>query len=135
MKLFADRVFVIINGFEVVEVEATDYSANKNLTPVDTMTRNKRSLGFRGGNLAIALNLTLAVESAKAQINLALADEAADISVGVEMGGDSFLFTQVVQNEISGTGTVGNATKSLALLAVDFTDENGRSRLSDLNLS
>jgi len=134
MKLFADRLFFIVNGFEVAEVESLDFSANKNLTPVDTMTRNKKSLGFRGGNLAVTCNVVLAVEADKAQINLALADPTADISIGVEMGGDSFLFTEVAQNEISGTGTVGNATKSLALLALDFTDENGRSRLADLGL-
>lgn len=134
MKLFADRMFIIVNGFELVEAESIDYTSNKNLTPVDTMTRNKKSLGFRGGNLAVSLNVTLAVEADKAQVNLALADPTADISIGVEQGGNSFLFTEVVQNEIAGTGTVGNSTVSLALLATDFTDENGGSRLSDIGL-
>ena len=134
MKLFADRMFIIVNGFELVEAESIDFTSNRNLTPVDTMTRNKKSLGFRGGNLAVSLNVTLAVEADVAQVNLALAEPTADISIGVEMGGDSFLFTEVVQNEISGTGSVGNATKSLALLATDFTDENGGSRLGDIGL-
>lgn len=134
MKLFADRMFIIVNGFELVEAESIDYSSNRNLTPVDTMTRNKKSLGFRGGNLAVSLNVTLAVEADKAQVNLALADPTADIAIGVEQGGNSFLFTEVVQNEISGTGSVGNSTVSLALLETDFTDENGGSRLGDIGL-
>lgn len=134
MKLFADRMFVTVNGFEILELESVDYSANQNLTPKETMTRNKRNLGFSAGNLAVTLNLTMAVEADKAQINLALADPTADINVGAEMGGDSFLFTGVAQNEISGTGSVGAASKTLALLALDFTDENGNSRLSDIGL-
>lgn len=134
MKLFADRAFVIINGFESTDIESIDFTASKNETPVDTMTRNKRSIGFRGGNLKVDLNLTFAVENAVAQLNLALADPTADISIGVEMGGDSFLFTEVSQNELSGTASVGAATKSLALQAIDFVDENGRTRLADIGL-
>ena len=51
------------------------------------------------------------------------------------MGGDKFTFVDVEQGEMSGTSSVGNATKTLNLEALDFLDEKGNSRLGDLSLS
>lgn len=134
-KLFADRAFVAINGFEILELENLDYTASENLTRVETMTRSRRSAGFRKGNKAVNLVLTLATEKDKAQINLALKDPANVASVVVEQGGDKYSFIDVEQSELSGTAAVGNATKTLNLEALDFVDEKGNSRLSDLSLA
>lgn len=133
-KIFADRIFVAINGFELVDLENVDWTFNPNLTRVETMTRNRRSAGFRKGNKAVSLVLTLATEREKAQINLALKNPANKATVVVEQGGDKFTFVDVEQGEMSGTGSVGNATKTLNLEALDFVDEKGNSRLGDLSL-
>ena len=133
-KLFADRAFVSVNGFELLELENLDFTINPNLTRVETMTRNRQSAGFRFGNKAISLVLTLAVERDKAQINLGLADPAKTVTIGMEMGGDKFTFTGIKQGELSGTASVGNATKTLNLEALNVIDEKGNSRLSDLSL-
>ena len=133
-KIFADRSFIAINGFELLEVENVDYTFNPNLTRVETMTRDRRSAGFRKGNKAVSLVLTLAVESDKAQINLALKDPSNKATVVLEMGGDKFTFVDVEQGEMSGTSSVGSATKTLNLEALDFVDEKGNSRLGDLSL-
>ncbi len=132
--LFADRAFVSMNGFEIAEIENIDYSFNPNLTRVETMTRSRKSAGFRKGNKAISLVLTLAIKNDEAQINLALKEPSNVLTVGVEMGGDKFAFIDVEQGEMSGTATVGTATKTLNLEALDFVDEKGQSRLSDLSL-
>lgn len=133
-QLFADRAFVAINGFEVLEVENVDWTFNPNLTRVETMTRNRRSAGFRKGNKAVSLVLTLATKIDVSQINLALKNESDQVTVSVEQGGDTFTFVDVEQGEMSGTASVGNATKTLNLEALDFVDENGNSRLGDLGL-
>lgn len=134
-KLFADRIFIAINGFEILEVENVDYTFNPNLTRVETMTRNRRSAGFRKGNKAVSLVITLATENDKAQINLGLKQPSSKATIVAEQGGDKFTFVDVEQGEMSGTASVGNSTKTLNFEALDFVDENGNSRLGDLSLS
>lgn len=134
-KLFADRIFVAMNGFELAEVENLDYTVSDNLTRVETMTRSRRSAGFRKGNKAINLVLTLATEKDKPQINIALKDPSSILTVVLEQGGDKFTFIDNEQSEMSGTASVGNSTKTLNLEALDFVDEKGNSRLSDLSLT
>ena len=51
-----------INGEEAGDIESLDYTVNENLTRVETMTRNRRSAGFRKGNMGINLNVTMAVQ-------------------------------------------------------------------------
>lgn len=133
-KIFADRAFLAINGFEILELENLDWTFNPNLTRVETMTRTRRSAGFRKGNKAVSLVLTLAQENDKAQINLALKNPANKATVVVEQGGDKYTFVDVEQGEMTGTANVGNATKTLNLEALDFIDERGNSRLGDLSL-
>lgn len=133
-KIFADRIFMAINGFEVLELETLDWSFNPNLTRVETMTRNRRSAGFRKGNKAVNLTATLANPNDIAGINLSLKDPSNVATIVLEQGADKFTFIDVEQGEMTGTGSVGNATKTLNLEALDFIDENGNSRLSDLSL-
>jgi hypothetical protein len=133
-KIYADRAFLEINGVEILDIESIDYDINENLTRVETMTRNRRSAGFRKGNKAINLSTTLAVETDRPQLNLALKDPAATMNLVIEMGGERLSFIDCEQSQQTGSGTVGNANKTLNLEAIDFVDENGRSRLSELQL-
>jgi len=134
-NIFADRMFIELNGIEVAEVETADYTINENLTRVETMTRNRRSAGFRKGNKSIQLNLTLAIENLVAQINLALKDPASTANFVVIMGGDRLSFIDLEQGQQTGTGSVGTANKTLNLEAIDVVDENSRSRLGDFALT
>ena len=133
-KFYADRMFLESGGNEIVDIETMDLTVNENLTRKETMTRSRRSAGFTKGNKAISMNVTLGVESDKAQINIALKDPAATLTLVAEIGGDRFSFIDVEQSQMTASGTVGTASKTLALEAIDFVDENGRSRLSDLGL-
>ena len=133
-NFYADRYFLESGGVEIADIESLDYTVNENLTRVDTMTRNRKSAGFRKGNKQISLNATLAIESDRAQLNFALKDPAATLNLVVEVGGERLSFLDCEQGQQTGTGTVGTATKTLNLEAVDFVDENGFSRLSNLGL-
>lgn len=134
-KIYADRIFLEINGNEVLDIESLDYDINENLTRVETMTRNRRSAGFRKGNKAISLTLTLAVEIDNPQINLALKDPATTANIVTEQGGERISFIDIEQEQQTATGSVGNTTKTLNLQALDYVDENGRSRLGELGLA
>ena len=133
-KFYADRMFLESGGNEVVDIETMDLTVNENLVRKETMTRSRRSAGFTKGNKAISMNVTLAVESDNPQINIALKDPASTLTLVAIIGGDRFSFIDVEQSQMTATGTVGTASKTLALEAIDFVDENGRSRLSDLGL-
>ncbi len=133
-KLYADRMFIEINGVEVLDVESVDYDVNENLTRKETMTRNRRSAGFTKGNKAISLTVVLAVETDNPQLNLALKNPESTANLVAEMGGERLSFIDIEQGQQTGTGNVGTANKTLNLEAIDFVDENGRSRLSDFGL-
>ena len=128
-------MFININGFEVAELENVDYDFNENVTRVETMTRDRRSAGFRKGNKGVSLTLLLAIENERPQINLALANPDNQITIGAEVGGEKLSFIDCIQTQMTGTGSVGNATKTLNIEALDFVDEKGNSRLSDLSLT
>lgn len=134
-KLYADRAFLEINGEEIADIEDIDYQVIENLTRVETMTRNRRSAGFRKGNLGIALTLGLAIEIDRPQLAMRLKAPNATANVVVEMGGERLSFKDVEQSQQSGNASVGNAKKTLQLEAIDFVDENGRSRMSDFGMS
>lgn len=133
-KFYADRIIVAINGVEQLDVESMDFNINENLTRVDTMTRNRRSAGYRKGNAAIQLTPVFAVAQDQAQINLALKDPTQEVTVIAEQGGDRFTFTGIEQGELAATGRPGESTKTLTLQAIDYVDENGQSRLGDIGL-
>lgn len=134
-RIFCDRAFLECNGEEIADVETVDYSVKENLTRVETMTRNRRSAGFRKGNMGISLTCGLAIEIDKVALAVRLKSPGAVANLVVEMGGERLSFKDVEQAEQSGTASVGNAKKTLQLEAIDFVDENGRSRLSDFGLT
>ena len=134
-KIYADRAFIEINGTEVADVESLDLTVSESLSRVETMTRNKRSAGFRKGNKVVNGSFTLAVESDRSQVNLGLKDPSSTANLAFTMGGERFSVIDVEEAEMSHSGSVGNATKTIRFEALDVVDENGRSRLADFGLS
>ena len=134
-KIYADRAFIEINGTELAGAENVDLNVNENLTRVDTMTRTKRAAGYRKGNLVVNGSFTLAVESDRPQVNLALKDPSLTANLAFIMGGERFSVIDVEQAEMSHSGTVGNATKTIRFEALDIVDDTGRSRASEFGLS
>jgi hypothetical protein len=133
-KLFADRAFVTVNGFELVHLKTADLEIDEALTVVDTMSRNHRSAGYKQGNKKISLTLELEVEALAAQFDLALANPTADIGVVWELGGERYIATGVRQASTSMKGAVGGGSKSIKLMALDVVNENGTSVNADISL-
>lgn len=127
MKLYADRAFLEVNGNEVADCISADCSASENLSRQSTMTKNYRDAGFKKGNRTVNLKLTLAITRKQAQIDLALADEDADVNVVFICGGERYIAKDCAQSNMNLTSSVGDASKSLDLEALDLVNENGNS--------
>lgn len=127
MKLYADRMFFEVNGNEAADVVSGEINSDESLQVVDTMTRNYRSAGYKKGNKKVTLKLELAIQRNRAQIDLALADEDAEVNVVAICGGERYIAKDVGQAAMGLRGNVGDASKSLDLLAIDLVNENGAS--------
>lgn len=133
-KLFADRMFVAINGFEVLHATSGSVKRNQNLQRVETMTRNLRTAGYRRGNLAIQISLELDIEQKRAQIDPSLGSDDTDITVVAECGGERYICKGVKESDMEMSGSVGQGTKRFSFEALDITNENGTSVNFDISL-
>lgn len=127
MKLYADRAFVEVNGNEVADLVSADCNADQALSVVDTMSKNYRSAGYKKGNLKVSLKLTMAITRKQAQIDMALADDEAEVNAVFICGGERYIAKDLAQSTMALTGSVGDASKSLDLMALDLVNENGNS--------
>lgn len=127
MKLYADRMFFEVNGNEVVDVVSGEINSDESLQVVDTMTSNYRSAGYKKGNKKVSLKLELAMTRKESQIDLALADEEAEVNVVAICGGERYIAKDVGQASMGMRASVGDASKSLDLMALDLVNENGTS--------
>lgn len=134
MKLFADRAFVAINGFEALYVKSADLESSESLQRVETMTRNRRTAGYRYGNKSVQLSLELEIERDKAQLDMALAKDTDDIQVVFICGGERYSAVGVRQSSMGVRGSVGDASKSIKLEALDLVNENGTSVNASISL-
>jgi hypothetical protein len=133
-KLFADRMFLTINGFEAMHVKSANIRRNQSLSRVETMTRNKRTAGYKRGNLGVQCSFELDIEAQKAQLDLALADPTADIGLVAECGGERYTVTGLAESSMDIRGSVGDASKSIECEALDIVNENGSSVNVDISL-
>jgi hypothetical protein len=133
-KLFADRAFLTINGFEALHVKSSNLQCSENMARVSTMTRNRRDAGFKFGNRSIQITAELEIEADRAQIDLALAKGTVDIGLVYECGGERYTATGIRQGSFSLQGSVGEGSKSLNLEALDLVNENGSSVNTDISL-
>jgi len=133
-KLFADRAFITINGFETAHVKTSNLKSSESLSRVSTMTRNRRDPGYKRGNKSIQISLTLEIEQQKAQIDLAIADPTADVQLVYECGAERYNALGLAQSEMTLDGSVGDANKQITLEALDLVNENGTSVNADISL-
>lgn len=127
MKEYADRAFVTINGLAVADLQTANFTRTQNLTRVETMTRNKRSAGFKKGNLGLTGSLEVAIKKLVAAIDLAIIDPAKEVNLVFEVGGDRYTIKDLAESDMSMTGSVGDASKSINWEAIDIVNENGQS--------
>ena len=133
-KLFADRAFITINGFEAMHVKSANLKISEALARVETMTRNRRTAGYKRGNKSIQLSVTLDIEAKKAQIDAAIADPTAEINCVFEVGGERYNATGLAVSDTSLDGSVGDSSKSINFEALDVVNENGTAVNVDISL-
>ncbi len=125
--MFADRGFLEINGVFITHLTTATVSVNQNLSRVSTMTRNRRDAGYAKGNLGVQLSLELAIERLRPQIDLALADDDAELTAVFEVGGERYTVLGLAVSDTSVTASVGSTSKSMNLEGLDVVNENGNS--------
>lgn len=127
MQKFADRAFVVVNGFEVAFLKSASVNVNLGLSRADHMTRDYRSSGFKHGNKQIQVSLEKDIEFNRAQIDLSIADQSAEVNLVFICGGERFTVKDLAQSDWSINGSVGDASKSSSYEAIDIVNENGES--------
>lgn len=132
-QLFSDRGFITINGVEAMHVKNISVSKDEGLQVVNTMTRNRRSAGFKKGNLSVSGSLEFDIPADKAQLDLAF-NYGNDINVVFEFGGERHQAIGLEQSSAALSGSVGDSSKSISFLALDLVNENGPAVNSGIGL-
>jgi len=136
--LYADRMFLSINGVELTDVESASVKKTDGTKTVPTMSRNRRNKGFVKGNREIDLNVVVAVQNKLASPKLEDIDyENQSVALTVEHGGDRYTFTDIeyVDDDQSASGVGAEGKKSFNLKALDYIDQIGNSVLFPSSLS
>lgn len=134
MQRFADRGFVSINGVEVEDLVSANVTRGTGLQRKSTMTRSGRDAGYSSGNISVQVALELAVQKKKAQIDLALADEEADVRLVFECGGERLSVIGLAESSMTLNSSVGDVSKSISLEGLDIINELGESVNGSISL-
>lgn len=132
---FADRGFVTVNGFEIAYVKTARCTVDDAASVVDTMSRNFRSAGIKNGNKKFDIELELEIPALQAQVDLAIADPGSNVNAVFECGGERYTYHNVFRKTVGMNSSVGEASKSISLGALDCTNENGASVDTVLNIA
>lgn len=127
MQEYADRAFISINGVEVADVKTASVTRTQNLSRAETMTRNKRTSGFKKGNLSVTGSYELDIKALQASIDIGIADPDVEVNMVFEVGGDRYAVKDMAESDMTITGSVGDAGKSTNFEAIDIVNENGAS--------
>lgn len=136
--VYADRIFVSMNGLEVLDVESVSAKMSDGTKYVPTMTRNRRHKGTVGGNRDINLNITVAVQNKLGTPKIEDLDyENNDVAITYEVGADRYTFSGVsfVDVDLNGSGVGSEVKKAFNMLALDCVDQVGNSTLFPTSIS
>jgi hypothetical protein len=134
--LYADRVFLSVNGVELLDLESCSLKQNDGTKTVPTMTRNRRNKGFVKGNREIDIAAVVAVQNKLGSPKLEGIDyEANDVALTFECGGDRYTAVGVnlVDTSQDSSGVGSEVKKSFNLKALDLVDQVGNSSLFDIS--
>ena len=126
-KLFADRMFITVNGFELLHCVTGSVKRNANLQRVETMTRNKRTAGYRSGNLGIQVDVELDIEQKSAQIDPFLGSDDTDINLVAECGGERYIVKGLKESSMELSGSVGGVINTFTAVYPRATTSSARS--------
>jgi hypothetical protein len=131
-QLYADRVFLSMNGTEAQDVQSATLEQNRNSKAVRSMTRKPFNTGFVEGNRDIKITATIAVQNALASPKWDQYDYVAnDVSMSFECGADLYVAhnLELVSCRLEGTGVGEEVKKVFEFLALSLTDAVGDSAL------
>ena len=135
--LYADRMFVSVNGVEILDVESVNLRVNDGTKAVPTMSRNRRHKGFVKGNRDISMSVVAAVQNALGSPKLESIDyNNQDVAITIESGADRYTMVGVdfvdMGQDASGVGS--ETKKSFNMVALDIIDQVGNSALFNTSL-
>ena len=136
--VYADRVFISMNGVEMLDVESVTTRQTDGTKYVPTMTRNRRNKGFVKGNKDINLSVVVAVQNTLGSPKLESLDyDNNDVALTYEQGADRYTFVgiNIVDTEQAGSGVGSEGKKTFNFLAIDFIDQVGNSSLFPTSIS
>lgn len=138
MMLYADRAFISINGFRLVDLQTATLRQGFNSKPVESMTPDGYNRGAVRGNRSIDIDFTLAVENLLASPKLENVDyEANDVAVNFLVGADQYVCTPIFPKEVgvSAPNVGEEVKKSFSFFALKMVDAVGNSALFDIQLT
>lgn len=122
---FADRGYAIANGVEIAHLKNIRWTVDESLSRVETMTRNRRTAGYKKGNRKVSGSFELEVPDDKPQIDLSF-NYGKDFSVIATLGnGERHQLIGLEQASQDLNGGVGESGKSIAFEAIDAINEGG----------
>lgn len=125
MNFYADRGYAFINGIEAPNVKSIKWTVEESVTRVDTMTRNKRSSGWKKGNRKVTGSFELEVPDDRPQFDLAF-QYGQDVTIVATLGnGERHSLKGIVQTSQDLSGSVGETSKTINFEAIDAVNENG----------
>lgn len=127
-QMYADRIFVAVNGFEMIDVQSVQSKHNFNRKAVSTMSRNRRNRGHVQGNLEINLTIQVAVQNLVARPKFDSIDyEANDVAITCIFGAEQFTYLGcfLQDNDDNGSGVGNEVTASFNFGALDYKDPIG----------
>ena len=136
--VYADRIFVSMNGVEFMDVESVSAKLSDGTKYVPTMTRNRRHKGVVKGHRDINLSIAVAVQNKLGSPKLESLDyENNDVAITYEAGGDRYTFVGVsfIDADQGASGVGSEIKKSFNLLALDCIDQVGNSILFPTSIS
>lgn len=133
-KIFADRAFIEINGFDPIFLKTANLSRGKGLTRASHMSRNRRDSGFKFANLAVKVALSLDIPELRSILDIGIADPTKDINLVFIVGGERYTCKDGAESDMTVHGSVGDAGKDINLEFLDCVNENGTSVNTDISL-
>lgn len=130
--LYADRMFISVNGSRLVDVQSASIRRNFNAGPVKSMTPDGYNRGYVQGNTDIDVNLVLAIENDLARPKLESIDfKNNDVAITAIVGADQYvvgpLFPKDAEDATPGVGQEAKVTFNFGALRI--TDAVGNSLL------
>lgn len=135
--LYIDRMFVTMNGVEVLDIESASLKVSDGTKYVPTMTRNRRHKGTVKGNRDINGQVVVAVQSTLGSPKIENIDfNSQNVRVTMEHGGDRYTLTGIdfVDMDQAASGVGAEGKKTFNLLATDILDQVGNSALFNTSL-